>query len=230
MKRFLTVLGLCLLVVLTTHAQQFPSVLIPEGGNGNNGLQKDQVPCPPNTLYYHTYNYVGGFTSFTGYGFKVYDQVETTPASAISEITFYGIFDATPGRTFEITFYSDNAGLPGSSIATYTIFLAGVNTGEITGGYYQLYSYTYTLPASISLVAGDWLSVQALDGGSSWYWTMATGGDGCVYQSSVGTRCDYGDVAFCLGGGEEVPVAPWALGIGIALIGAAVVLRYRRIV
>lgn len=51
-----------------------------------------------------------------------------------------------------------------------------------------------------------------------------------MQQNGYGFRCDYGDVAFCLVGGDEVPVSPWALGIAIALIGAAAILRYRRIV
>ena len=227
MKAISTLCLMCILALaLNLQGQEQQSVIT---FNGNNNMTKDQVPCPPNTLYYHTYTDIGGFTSYTGFGFKVHDQLEATPAAAISEVTFYGIFDATPGRTFEIAFYADNAGLPGTPIATYNTFLAGVNTGEIVGGY-QLYSYTYTLPASVSLISGDWLSVQALDGGNAWYWVMATGGDGCVFQTIIGTRCDYGDAAFCLGGGEAVPVSPWALGIGIALIGAAVIFRYRRIV
>ena len=45
--------------------------------------------------------------------------------------------------------------------------------------------------------------------------------------------CDIGDLAFCLvggPGGPVVPVEPWALAIGIALIGAIAILRHRRIV
>jgi hypothetical protein len=156
--------------------------------------------------------------------------VETTPASPVSQVTFYGIVESEPMRNFEISFFQDNAGTPGAMIASYTSIIDGVNTGELFGGYLPIYTYTYYLPTSVSLTAGNWLSVMAMDGFSSWYWVIATGGDGCIIQTPHGTACDYGDVAFCLGVGEKVPVSPWAMGIALALIGSAVIFRYRRIV
>ncbi|MFO7615497.1 MAG: hypothetical protein R6W71_12745, partial [Bacteroidales bacterium] len=76
------------------------------------------------------------------------------------------------------------------------------------------------------------VSVVAADG-EMWYWLTGEGGDGCVYNNYIGEWCDLGDLAFCLVGGlgaPGVPVAIWALALGIALIGITTILRHRRMI
>jgi hypothetical protein len=187
------------------------------------------IDCPPNTLYSHIVNYQTAFTSWDGY-FTVYDEIGSTPTGQVGEITFFGVFDATPGRNFQISFYQDNAGLPGAQIATYTTFIAGTNTGQILQGYYPIYSYYYALPTPLNLVAGDWVAVLATDGPDPWYWCTASGGNGCVDQVGYGYRCDFGDVAFCLGRGVVTPLSSWALLFGGILIAGFIFLRYRRMI
>lgn len=171
-------------------------------------------------------NYQTAYTSWTLSSYTVFDQIETDPTSAVTQVVFYGIFEGVPDRNFEIGFYSDNAGLPGATLYSYTSFISGVNTGEFWYSY-PIHAYTYTFPAGLSLQAGDWISVRA-DGSDYWYWMTGSGGDGCAYQQGYGYRCDHGDVAFCLIGGAPTPVSPWAIAIGIALIAIATVLRVRR--
>jgi len=195
------------------------------GDPGNRGTTL--IACPENTNYSHPINNQTGFTSWTGSQYTVCDQVETDPVSAVAEIVFYGISEgSTPSRNFEIRIYADNAGSPGAVMNSYASFITAVNTGELFYSY-PVYSYTYTFPASISLQAGDWISVRA-DGDNYWYWLTGSGGDGCVYQENYAYRCDYGDVAFCLVGGPATPVSPWAIAIGIGLIATATILRMRR--
>lgn len=168
-----------------------------------------------------------GFTSWTGSPYTVFDQVESDPASSVSQIVFYGVLDgSSPDRNFEIRFFSDNAGLPGTQFDSYSSFITAVNTGEDFFGY-TIYSYMCSFPGTVSIQAGDWISIRA-DGNDDWYWLTASGGDGCVYQQGHAYRCEYGDVAFCLIGGPATPVSPWAIALGIALIATATILRVRR--
>jgi hypothetical protein len=214
--------------------QTFYSTISEVTGNKTRGGHEtlNGISCPPNSLYAHNINYQNAFSSYTGGPFIVFDQLVSTPADLVGEITFYGVFDATPGRNFTISFYSDNGGFPDAPIASYTTYIAGNNTGLLLLGGYPIYSYNFVFPASVNLVAGDWVSVFA-DGSDNWYWCSGSGGDGCVLQTMYGFRCDFGDAAFCLGasggGITEVPVSNWALLIGGILIAGAIFLRYRRI-
>jgi hypothetical protein len=224
-KSFL--LSVFVVAALSLSAQQIYPTLSEVVGNtgaqGNRGTMT--ITCPENSLYSHNVNYLSGFTSWSVY--TVVDQIESDPGSAVNQITFYGLFyGSVPDRNFEIKFYYDNAGLPGTEFDSYSSFISGLNTGELVQGL-PLYSYTYTFPASRSLDAGDWVSVKA-DGSDYWFWATASGGDGCVQQDGYTYRCDYGDVAFCLSGGAATPVSPWAIALGIALIATAAILRVRR--
>ena len=176
-------------------------------------------------------NYVNGFTSWTGAQFIVYDEVLSTLPGPVGEITFFGIFFGEPGRNFQISFYHDNAGSPGAMFTTFSTYIAGTNTGQtMLSGSYQIYSYNYILPGPVDLVAGDWVSVVA-DGSNYWYWCTASGGNGCLYQlNGEGPyNCNYGDAAFCLGGGvPPVPVTNWALYIGIGLILVFTLVRFSK--
>jgi hypothetical protein len=229
MKKILT---FCFIIgfVFGLNAQNNISTVYQSTGKLGSGGNR-AVTCPENAVYAHQINYQTGFTSWTGTDFTVLDQIESTPGTPISQVVFYGVIESgSPDRNFAINFYSDNAGSPGTLIASYNQAITGVFTGEnLYMNDYPIYAYTFTFPSSITFVAGDWISVRA-DGSDYWYWLSASGGDNCVTQNPIGVRCDYGDVAFCLIGGAETPVAPWALGIGIALIAAFVIVRYRRIV
>ena len=232
MKKILFGFVTFILFIGITTGQTYYSTSKEASGNKSQGGNETRagIDCPPNTLYSHIVNYQVGFTSWTGSPYVVYDKIESTPAGKIGEITFFGIFEITPGRNFQIAFYHDNAGLPGAQFATYNTFIAGANTGQILQGFFQIYSYYYALPTRLNLVAGDWISVLATDGTDPWYWCSASGGDGCVYQTEVGIRCDYGDVAFCLGSRVVTPLSSWALLFGGILIAGAIFMRYRRII
>ena len=210
-------------------AQNSYEILSKEGGTASNPGSRT-ILCPPGSIYSHEVNYDNGIISMEQH-FKWWDQIETAPGAPISQIVFFGVVDTIPDRNFTISFYHDNGDIPGTLIASYTGFIPGVYTGEILFDR-EAYTYTYNLPVSVTLNAGDWVSVVAENSTHAWYWLTGYPGDGWIYNDLLGPMNDLGDLAFCLVGGlggPEVPVAPWALGIGIALIGAAVILRYRRI-
>jgi hypothetical protein len=221
---------LCLVafgVAFSLDAQFTVETLSETGGTASSGSRT--ILCPPGSIYSHEISYYNAISSMEGHAIY-WDQIETAPGAPISQVVFYGIANGTPDRNYTINFYHNNEGIPGTLFSSHTEFIAGVNTGEILFDK-VIYSYTYNLPSSLVFSAGDWISVIAANG-DMWYWLNGSGGDGCVYNNFIGEWCDLGDVAFCLLGGlggNEVPVSPWALGIGIALIMAAVILRYRRV-
>ncbi len=199
------------------------------GGNASQSGSRT-ILCPPGSIYSHEVNYDNGISSQEAH-FIWYDQIETSPDAPIHQIVFFGNAMDTPHRDFTIKFYHDNGGVPGAIFASYSSFLTGVSTGEFLFDM-EAFSYTYNLPTGITFNAGDWVSVVAANTGGLWYWLTASPGDGCIFNEYMGSYCELGDVAFCLiggPGGPEVPIASWALGIGIALIAASVILRYRRI-
>lgn len=199
-----------------------------EGGTASSGSRT--ILCPPGSIYSHEVNYANAVNSMEDH-FIYWDQIETAPGAPISQFVFFGVTTGTPNRNFTINFYHDNGGIPGTLFFTHAAFIAGVGTGEYLFND-EVYSYTYNLPSSLVFNAGDWVSVVVAWEGEMWYWCNGSGGDGCIYNDYVGDICDLGDLSFCLVGGlgAEVPIAPWALGIGIALIGAVVILRFRSII
>ena len=221
----------CLLafgLTFSLDAQIIPKTILGEGGAASYSGSRT-ILCPAGSIYSHPVNYFNGLSSMEGLT-TYWDQIETAPGAPISQIVFFGIANGTPDRDYTVNFCHDNGGIPGTLIASYTDFITGINTGEILFNK-EVYSYTYTFPSQLVINAGDWVSVVAANG-DMWYWLTGDSGDGCVYNEYIGDWGDLGDLAFCLvgglGGGEEVPVATWALTLGIALIGITIMLRYRR--
>jgi hypothetical protein len=224
---------ICFLSVLLSaslFAQDISKTVLHEGGQAAYD-GSTTILCPPSSIYSHEVNYDNGLSSQEEH-FFYWDRIETAPGAPISQVVFYGVAMGTPHRDFTISFYHDDGGVPGTLKATYTGFITGVTTGEILFDM-EAFGYTYTLPAPLLVDAGDWICIIAANvQGELWYWLTATGGDGCVWNNYMGEICEFNDLAFCLVGGlgAEAPLSPWALGIAVALIGLAVVFRYRRLV
>lgn len=220
MKKSLLILTL-LSIILTISGQDGPVYLNPTVERSITASQ-----CPPGTYYSHTMNYVGSFSSCSVY--KVFDRIESTPAGPVDLITFYGKSFTGPNQSFDIGFCKSMEGMPGPVYYSLSTTIEGtiIEPGELT-----LIRYACKLPAPVNIEAGDWMYIYAT-GDNWWYWCMANGGDGCVDQEGYGHRCDFGDAAFCLGQSKTeyvIPVADWALGLGLLLIATLAVLRYRRI-
>jgi hypothetical protein len=217
-KLFVLILALGFLGFI--QAQEDHSIFLQNNGpSGGRGILENY--CPPGTVYSHDISLIGGFTSSDV--FRVFDQVETTPAGLMDLLTFYGLdFYGYTSRVFQVEFYHDNSGAPGAAYYTDVATIPAVNVNG------PFYSYTYNINPGISVSAGDWVSVYSE--GDYWYWAFGSGGDGCVQQTSAGYRCDFGDAAFCLGITQEIPISPWAIALGIGLIALVVVLRTRRMI
>jgi hypothetical protein len=153
---------------------------------------------------------------------RTYDNFSLTSDGNIGAVAWEGIYinDSDGGQnpspadadSFEISFWSNDNGSPGSLLATTTIALPDTNQTSEGDTSFQLasgtvdvpvYSYAAVLPVPFAAAAGRkyWISIVA-DTRSpepSWSWKSATGDSGsCVqdYGSSRYTR--EGNRAFAL--------------------------------
>lgn len=143
-------------------------------------------------------------------GFRTFDNFTPSFDATVETVTWYGFFldlnspDPAPAQlpdvsTWDIAFYSDNAGAPGSQLSLESIadgdvtsLFLGTGTFLFNGTYnINLYRYSATLTNPFSVVGGTdyWFSI--LSRSSSYYpaFTLfgATGGDGASYQQLLGS-------------------------------------------
>jgi hypothetical protein len=215
--------------------------------NNQHGLIRGSCEvCPENSLFSNgpiPIDYAG--TSDDQSCFTVYDNFSNV-SSSIGHITFWGyelhfgspcsfFCDCTPSnpKTFEIKFYTDNAGAVGTPVSSFTVtptkeFCMTVDIYDTV----SMFRYDANLAPAFNLTAG-WVSIRAVGGTDAcWFlWAGSDADDMFAYQPCDGeslTRSQ--DFAFCLGSSTAVPIANWALILGVVLIGTFVFIRYRRMV
>jgi hypothetical protein len=163
---------------------------------------------------------------------EVYDNFTLAGNSSINEVLWTGeyYYPATQGpiTSWDVMFYSDNAGQPDSLLYSFNINTTG---GEAFLGNYSgfpAYTYDVSLTTPFPAAAGTtyWLSVvPTLGFPPQWGWSTGTGGDGISYQDFLGTRSELlYDMAFTLeGSGSSVPepVSMTLVGGGLILLGFA---------
>lgn len=186
--------------------------------------------CYPNYLYSQLVPYTEG--TITSYGSLynvgnngVYDNILSTPAKPVDEVTFWGTNDGPSVRSFKIAFYTNIDGMPGDLIASYISEL----TGENLNYWAQIERYHAILPSKVNLQAGDFISIGADYGQGTWYWVFSNDGDHLAYRTNFETtQTLQSDVAFCLGHTVLIPLSPWAIFLGFGLILMFVLYRARR--
>jgi hypothetical protein len=168
-----------------------------------------------------------------------YDDFTLGSATDITRVTWVGGYFNTavqaPINSFELQFWSDAAGQPGSSLMDYVIpGTAGESYLEDNGGA-SIYSYAADLGSAFQASAGTqyWLSIVAnVDFPPQWGWESGTGGDGVAYQSFFGAAGQAPtDMAFTLcGTGSSVTPEPSSGGLlCLGLLGAGLLAaRIRR--
>ncbi|MBU2651956.1 MAG: T9SS type A sorting domain-containing protein [Bacteroidetes bacterium] len=194
-----------------------------------------QIPYGPNDSW-------GGYTS--DYGppehYLVYDCF-TGLTELINGITFIGInAEFSSGwftcnnedpMTFEIKFYEDNAGLPGTEVASFTAEINRIETGMNynLGDDFPAYEYRYYLPDPVDLANG-WVSVQGISVGTPDCWFLwNTSPDGCntAYQWNGISLDNLGaNMAYALLGGW-VPPPPTNLQANLTPATGRVVLTWQ---
>jgi hypothetical protein len=143
----------------------------------------------------------------TGAGFRTYDNFSSTSDAIIQRISWSGIWfaDAQPAAapapivdSWQIGFYSSNAGAPDAALWAQSIASANVastflGTGTLSAGTVynvNFYDYSVDLPSDFGILAGVeyWISVTAISDTFSPAFAIrgATGGDGESYQETLG--------------------------------------------
>lgn len=223
MKKTITLITV-VLIAASVMAQNAVSVF--DQATGNLGSRDvTALVCPEGSLYGQLPDGVNAWIGQNGYVF--YDNLMTAPGAPVKTITFWMLKNPADPVNLVIIFRANSGGIPGAVIASHNVSLTGVPTGEFWQSW-EAFTYTFELPTAITLAAGDWVGIQALpDSYGHHYWLTSDDGDMANYLFP--DNGNYGfDLAFCLGGANNVPVAPWALAIGIALIAVTVVIRLRR--
>jgi len=194
-------------------------------------LAAGSVPAAAGVLYnqpydgignlYASQNDIGGQGNFA----TVYDNFTLGGSSIINDVAWTGGYFNPPSQgtitQFTLTFWADNAGQPGGSLASFII--PGTADETLLGGLI----YTYDAAVAFAAAAGTkyWLSVEPDMGfPPQWGWATSAVGDGVAYQDFFGARNNLGvDMAFTLSGtsGVPEPVSFSLAGIGLGLVGLA---------
>jgi hypothetical protein len=159
----------------------------PTGPGGMwNFMNSDAAATPDPYLCYD--NFVGANGRICGIKFWGLDVYYTVGFSECSE----------DPMDFEIKFYEDDEGYPGTEVASYTVTASPTETGHIYG-IFPLNEYVVTLDPCYMLTDG-WISIQGVSvggvPGNCWFmWSNSPDGDGLGYQNATMTG---EDLAFCL--------------------------------
>lgn len=165
--------------------------------NGTNILGSKAIECMPGATYSNVpVGFTGAVTSNASAGYKAAQKVEGF-GYPIQSFRFFGIQAINTGSwtpmndvdpySFEISFYEDNAGLPGTLIGTETASLNHVNTGLMFAGSYNVYHWDYVPTAAISgLPATFWVSVVNTNTDAWFLWIDQPAGLGVAAQYATG--------------------------------------------
>lgn len=180
-----------------------------------------QIPTDLNTGIYcdviHTYS-------------KVADDYTAT--GPFNTLKFWGHHVSQPVEPFLIEFYDGVPGQPGTSVIhSFNMNLTAVATGYISSSGFPVYEFDATFGATITQLNG-WVSVSRTDYAATdpFTWTGLNGGGNSLsydHYSSYWYNANHAP-AFCLGTTGTIPISGWALFIGIGLILALAVLRFRK--
>jgi len=230
MKKLLLLSASMILSCAFVFAQNTQTIQEFTGQGGDRDAT--DIVCPGPSVYSQLPDDDNGVA--TTNGVLMYDNILTGPTGLVGGITFW-MLEVTVHNplTVDIIFrHDDGGGLPGDIFqAYYSVALPGTNTGE-TSNTFPVIEYTYIFPGPISVSAGDWVGIADYPddlGVFHHYWATASGGDSYSILYPDMTNIYSYDFAFCLASTNlVVPVSNWALVIGIVLITAFAIFRFRR--
>ncbi len=220
------------------HTSLIPDVLLTQGSryyiivDGYNGAMGNYemtiapVPppppaCPPGSLFSQTPDPQGiAGVSDAEAGYLRYETYTTTgPVTALRfwgcTLTYDGVWSVcrSDPKRFEIKFYEDANGLPGTVDCNAIVDVSPANSW-LMYGIYPVYQYDVSLSTPCNLTSG-WISVQGQNDPNCWFlWMAGTGGDG---QSWVDDGFGLSPVGYDL----SLCLAPQATFGACCLAGAA---------
>jgi len=197
-----------------------------------DGAVFSQPPVNPNNAYFSD-------ESTTWSDQRIYENFSGL-TNTIHGITFWGVkYDGGDCYTggsddFVINFYQDNAGAVGTLVQSFPVTIFPEPTGILNSGA-ALLKYHVNLPAGVTLGSG-WIMLYRLNPANTvcaFAWSRTDTGDNLTGYSQGGGAIVYqtDNVALCLTSQVDlVPLSNWALFIGIGLILAFAVIRFRRFI
>ena len=166
-----------------------------------------------------------------------YDDFTLAQTGTITGVDWTGEFFHPPTTatidSFTISFYGDNAGIPGTQLFTDTIpgDANAVSLGPGDNNDQPGYSYSTNLDSPFVADAGTkyWMSIAAnFPLGPQWAWDSGTGGDGVSYQVFLGTGIPRTtDDAFTLIGTVPEPSPVYAMLLGALGLTSLAAIRHR---
>jgi hypothetical protein len=191
-------------------------------------------------------------------GFRTFDNFSFQSSTTVGQVTWLGIYLNLDGltngakntTTWDVGFFADNSGSPGSTVSDTSLSAAQVSTQAIGNGMFDgntvtVYQFTATF-TSFTAVAGTTYWFSPLSEASSFSplfsWIQGTGGDNSSFQEQLGgidtvtaaqaaiihtsinpTFVRPGDRAFTVG--APVPEPSGFILIGLGLAGLAILRR-----
>lgn len=169
------------------------------------------IECMPEASYSNApADYGAGIISNTDRGLMVAHKVEdfNYPVDAIRVFgiqailtdTWYPMNEVDPFE-FEIKFYEDNAGTPGSLVSIETVSINHVNTGEVFNDIFHIFYWDYTPSAPITgLTETFWIGMANTNPDAWFMWLENPGGLGssAQYDNSTSTWTNGMSCGICI--------------------------------
>jgi hypothetical protein len=152
----------------------------------------------------------------SSFNYKVYDNFYSVP-DQIGDLHWWGFslsydenwYPCDPSElTFEIAFYVDNGGAPGTVVNTYLMTPTVVDTG-LTYGTYPLYDFSVGSLLPCAVTHTGWLSIQSQSNPAdcAFAWICTDAGDTLGWYEYDGSLfATHLSFAFCLLGGDCPPI------------------------
>ena len=166
--------------------------------NGANYDVKGVLDCPAGSQFSQSaVGYGTGVNSEVDPGNSVY-QYYNGLAQDITSITFWGLKAYHDGTSwsacaedpvdFAINFYGDNAGAPDLTnlLDSYTLSLAGFDTGELFAGSFPIYSYTHSFAVPVA-ITDAWVMIQGGGATDCWFLWVDSGTTGTLSYQDTGS-------------------------------------------
>ncbi len=157
----------------------------------------------------------GTVERITSPGYRRADNFKPAANSTITQVKWSGLYrqmtsaangTQPAGESFEIRFYTDNLGFPGTPVGAGQVVTPTATTdGTLGTPAATVYNYQATLPTGVAVVGGDcyWMEIVNLNtAGQRWVWRSGLGADSYHFGWGVGNPLAgdqvAGDLSFCL--------------------------------